>query len=149
VRTTHYAMSVNTAPNAWYKMPQVKELQRIKMGIHPSLVLVQVRIISAFVKILVKMFPSPRQENFACFQGKRPFPWVVRVWGAKFLGWGLAVDPTPCTVLPIELEALEQNGILRLCALCKPVTVNARFHEPPLLTSFNRIAKQRHLRSNP
>jgi hypothetical protein len=29
---------------------------------------------------------------------------------------------------------LEQNGILRLCALCKPVTVNARYHEPPLLT---------------
>jgi hypothetical protein len=34
-------MSVNTATNAWYKMPRVKELQRIKMGFHPPLVLVR------------------------------------------------------------------------------------------------------------
>ena len=71
-------MSVNTATNAWYKMPRVKELQRIKMGFHPPLLLLQVRTISAFVKIFVKIFPSPCKENLACFQGKRQFPWVVR-----------------------------------------------------------------------
>ena len=71
-------MSVSTAPNAWRSMPRVKELQRIKMGFHPPLLPVQVRTISAFVKIFVKLFPSPREENLACFQGKPSVPWVVR-----------------------------------------------------------------------
>ena len=71
-------MSVNTAPNAWSKLPRVKELLRIKMGFHPPLLLLQMRTISAFVKIFVKLFPSPREKNLACFQGKPSVPWVVR-----------------------------------------------------------------------